>query len=440
VFRSYTSRLAALYTVLFAVAVVALGALTLFSTRAALQKQFDDRIVTESQALAREYQIEGLNGVVQAVAERDRTPGALDYGLDGPDGEALAGRLAGAKRATGWGVMTMPNDGEDVDAVRILTTDLPGGYRLYVGDDIDRTEALDGAIIRGFASAFLGVLILGAVVGFGLSRGIRRRLEAITGTAEAIIDGDLSRRVAVRGDHDDLDRLSLTFNRMLDRIAALVENLRQVSDDVAHDLRTPLTRLRQKLEASLSPGAAGREAVLESAMADLDAILATFAALLRIAQIEGGARRSAFLPVDLTSIARTVVEAYAPSAEEGGRTLELSAPAAVSVDGDAELLTQMLANLIENGLRHTPPGSTTTVAVAREGAPILRVTDNGPGVPPEEFDKVLDRFYRLERSRSTPGAGLGLALCAAVVRLHQATLTLADAKPGLTVSIVFPEA
>jgi signal transduction histidine kinase len=433
--RGYTARLAALYTGLFAVSVVVLGVVTLFATRAALEQQFDDRIRAESQALIREYETEGLTGIVEAVHERDLMPGALDYGLDGPDG-VLTGKLSGTNAGPGWSVLRMKAHKDGVEAVRVFTADLPDGYRLRVGDDLERTESLDWVIIQGFAWAFVGILVLGAAGGYGLSRGIHRRLAAITGTAEAIIDGDLTRRVAVRGAHDDLDSLALTFNRMLDRIAVLMESVRQVSSDVAHDLRTPLTRLRNRLEAGLASPTAARTELLEGALSDLDAILMTFAALLRIAQIEAGARRAGFCEVDLSVIAANVVEAFAPSAEEGGRRLILEA-SPVMVDGDAELLTQMLVNLIENGLHHTPPGATVRVTAAGGAEPRLSVYDDGPGVPEAERERVLERFYRLEESRSTPGAGLGLALAAAVARLHQASLKLTDAEPGLRVSVVF---
>jgi signal transduction histidine kinase len=437
-FRSTSLRLAALYTTVFAISVLVLGAITLFTTRTALSEQFDARIRSESAALVQEFQVEGLTGVVEAVHERDRTPGSLDYGVQGPGGQPLAGRLANIKTALGWSVMS-ENGAKTGEPIRMLAVALPNGYRLVVGDDQERIEALDGAVLRGFGWAFAGVVILGVAGGYALSGDVHRRLAAISGTAEAIIDGDLTRRVPVRGSDDDLDRLALTFNRMLDRIAALMESLKQVSSDIAHDMRTPLTRLRQRLEAGLA-APAERGQAMEGALADLDAILDTFAALLRIAQIESGARRAAFQPVDISAIARTVVDAFAPSAEDARQSLTLNAASPLALDGDPELLTQMLVNLVENALRHTGQGARIEVAVIRRGSgALLSVTDNGPGVPEAERERLFDRFYRLERSRSTPGSGLGLALVAAVARLHGAEVMLADAGPGLAAQVLFPQ-
>ncbi len=435
-FRSTTLRLAALYTAAFALSVVVLGVITVLTTRGALSAQFDARIAAESAALVQEYRSEGLNGVVEAVRERDQTPGAIDYGLQGPAGQPLAGRLAPSRAKTGWSVA---RQGREADAVRVLAVDLPDGYRLLVGDEEERIEALDGALLRGFAGAFVGVVVLGAAAGYALNRDVHRRLAAISGTAEAIIDGDLGRRVPVRGD-DDLDRLALTFNRMLDRIAGLMESLKQVSSDIAHDMRTPLTRLRQKLEAGLAaPQERGQ--AMEGALADLDSILDTFAGLLRIAQIESGARRAAFRPCDLTEISRTVVEAFAPSAEDARQTLRLEGDARAPVVGDPELLTQMLVNLVENALRHAGPGADIRVVASRgEATTTLAVIDNGPGVPSQERERLFDRFYRLEASRSTPGSGLGLALVAAVAKLHGAEVRLLAAEPGLEARVTFPAA
>ncbi len=436
-FRSTSLRLAALYTTVFAFSVVALGAVTLFATRAALLDQFEARIESEAAALTQEYQTEGLDGVVQAVQERNRTPGALDYGLSGPRGEALAGSLATAAAKVGWSTLLIRSRSGEPEPVRVLTTRLPDGHWLMVGDDEERIEAVDGAVLRGFGVAFVGVVVLGVVGGFALSRDVHRRLAAISGTAEAIIDGDLARRVPVRGSDDDLDRLANTINRMLDRIGQLMESLRQVSNDVAHDLRTPLTRLRQRLEIGLG-AEAERGVAIEGALEDLDAILDTFAALLRIAQIEGGARRAGFRPTDLSAIARNVVEAFAPSAEDAGRALMLETFTPLTVEGDPELLTQMLANLVENALRHTPPGARILVRAARlADGPALQVIDDGPGVPEADRERVFDRFHRLEASRSTPGSGLGLALVAAVARLHGAQASLRDAAPGLDVRVTF---
>lgn len=441
-FRSTGGRLAAAYTAVFAlaVAVAALGVVLLLATRSALSEQFDSQVRAEAAALTQEYRTEGLEGVLQAVRERDLTPGALNYGLAGPGGRPLAGRLAGAKAPDGWSLFHIPRAEGRPETVRLLTVALPDGYRLMVGDDVDRIEALDSVMLRGFALALAGVVLIGGAGGYALSRDLRRRYAAISGTAEAIIDGDLARRVPVRGKEDDLDRLALTFNRMLDRLAELMESLRQVSSDIAHDLRTPLTRLRQRLEAAQrSADPAERAAAIDGGLADLDAMLETFAGILRIAEIERGARRAGFRPVDLSATARMVVETFAPSAEEGGRTLVHQPGGAALVEGDAELIAQMLVNLVENGLRHTPAGSTVRVAaMAGASGVVLRVSDDGPGVPESERERVFGRFYRLERSRSTPGSGLGLPLAAAVAKLHGAEIVLSDAGPGLAADVRFP--
>jgi signal transduction histidine kinase len=439
-FRTPLARLAAVYTVLFAVSVVVLAVITLFATRAALSKLFDQTIQAEARALALEYRSEGVNGVLMAVRDRDGMPGALNYGLEGPGEKPLAGRLAGVHAHAGWQVVAFKGvDGPD-QHLRVYALNLPDGNRLLVGEDVKREEALDGVVLGGFAWAFVGVVVIGIGLGYGLSRDVHRRLTAISATAEAIIDGDLSRRVPVAGAGDDLDRMASTFNRMLDRIGALMESLRQVSNDIAHDLRTPLNRMRRKLEAALASKdvEAGQEAVRE-ALAELDLILETFAALLRIAQIESGARRAGFKPTDLTAVAMNVVDAFAPAAEDSGHVLHVSARTPTPIEGDRELLTQMLANLVENALRHTPAGSRIEVGVtgAGDGA-VVRVVDNGPGAPAAERDRLFDRFYRLERSRSDIGYGLGLALVGAIAKLHEAEVELSDARPGLKVLIRFP--
>jgi signal transduction histidine kinase len=437
-FRSASLRLVALYTAGFTVAIVVLGAVTLLTTRAALAQQFDARIRAETLALTREFRTEGLTGVSQAVDERDRTPGALDYGLDAADGRPVAGRLAGATAPMGWSKLRIGGSEDKRETIRLYTTRLANGYRLKVGGDDDSIEAVDDLLVQRLSLAIGGMAILGLVGGYGLGRGMGRRIAAITGAAEAIIDGDLSRRVPARGSGDDLDQLVGAFNRMLDRVQALMDSLRQVSSDIAHDLRTPLTRLRTRLESRLAQDPGGSDGSIEAALEDLDAILATFAALLRIAQIESGGRRARFRPADLAGLARTVVEAFAPSAEDAGVGLRLETTGAVIADGDPELLTQMIVNLVENGLRHAGRGALVRVRVSEgRSGPLLSVIDDGPGVPDSERDRLFDRFYRLERSRSTPGHGLGLALVAAVAKLHNAEASLHDARPGLEARVQF---
>jgi signal transduction histidine kinase len=440
VWRSASLRLAALYTLAFTAAVVVLGLVTLVSTRATLSRQFDARILSESAALAQEYRVEGLNGVVDAVDERERTPGTLDYGLESPDGRPLAGRLAGRSAASGWSSLTLNGAEGERETIRVHALTLAHGYRILVGGDDAGIKAVDNLLVSRFALATAGVVLIGLLGGYGLARGMGHRIAQITDAAEAIIDGDLARRVPASPTDDDLARLAATFNRMLDRIDALMESLRQVSNDIAHDLRTPLTRLRNRLETILAGAPDAEEAAaISEALTELDAILATFAALLRIAQIESGRRRSAFQAVDLADVARTVTDAFAPSAEDAGRRLEFEGADNLVVEGDRELITQMLVNLVENGLRHAGPRAFVRVRCAAEGAlAVVSVIDDGPGVPESERERLFDRFHRLEASRSTPGSGLGLAMVAAVAKLHGAEVSLRNATPGLEARIAFP--
>jgi signal transduction histidine kinase len=236
-----------------------------------------------------------------------------------------------------------------------------------------------------------------------------------------------------------MDHLAINLNAMLDRIQGLMESLKQVSADIAHDLRTPLSRLRHRLEAAREKAGSDGNPVIEQSIADLDAILETFSALLRIAQIESGAQRAAFSDVSLGQIVSTVSEAYAPVAEDRSQRLEAIVEQTPSIHGDRDLLTQMVANLIENPIRHCPPGVGITVELRQEaGAPTLCVADRGPGIAAAEREKVFRRFYRLEASRTTPGSGLGLALVKAVADLHGATVELSDNQPGLRVIVRFP--
>jgi signal transduction histidine kinase len=435
---STSFRLAALYTAGFSLAVAVLGLITILSARAALTDQFDARLKADQASVVEGWRERGLYGLLREMGEASQGPGALMFGVQTEAGAPIQGPLASVRAPLGLSRVRLAIGGKP-ETLRVLTEDVGGRYRLIVGDKADRIDRLSGQVLWRFGLAFAALLAVGVAAGFALSRAVQRRMAAISGTAEAIIDGDLGRRIPVHGD-DDLSRLAITINRMLDRIGVLMDSLRQVTSDVAHDLRTPLNRLRQRLERSaLQAGDPAHRAEIEGSLRDVDAILVTFAALLRISEVEAGARRAAFRPVDLQALARAVAEDFAPAAEDAGHRLEFQAGPPAWIVGDAELLTQMTVNLVENALRHTPKGCTVRLSTAVEpGAAALVVLDDGPGVPESDRARLFDRFYRLERSRSTPGSGLGLAMVQAVAHLHRGEARLADGAPGLEAKVVFP--
>ena len=438
-------RLSALYAVLFGGCVLLLGAAAFWSTRSALETQLTRRIEAEMTLLEQEFRFNGIDRLIATVQQRTRIKGNLDYFVLDTAGKRLAGDLPTTDRL-GWVVFDGGQNagGEQSDeneAVRVLVKQLDGGFRLGVGEDLEQVGEMEETFLGILASALGIVLVLGIGGGLLLSAAFLRRVDMITRTADAIIDGDLSRRIERTGSGDDFDHLSATLNVMLDRIAGLMENLRQVSSDIAHDLRTPLSRLRQDLEEAQKRelSAADFKRVIEDAVAEADVLLETFSALLRIAQIEAGTRRSAFRPVDLSDVMRTVAEAYAPAVEESGRTLRTDIAEGVQVSGDRGLLSQLFVNLVENALHHTPPGTTIALRLSGQSAGVVaEVADTGPGIPADERVKVFRRFYRLERSRTAPGSGLGLSTVAAIVELHHAAIELLDNEPGLRVVIRFP--
>jgi signal transduction histidine kinase len=268
-----------------------------------------------------------------------------------------------------------------------------------------------------------------------------RRIDAINTASQAIVKGRLKERIPVTGKGDELDELSRNLNRMLDSNQSLMESLRQVSSSIAHDLRTPLSRLRQYLEdVRLSADVPGElQSAIDQAIAESDTLLSTFSALLRISQVESKSRRSGFKSVYLSGLFEKIAETYAPVIEETGKTLTWKIAAGASFTGDEELLTQMLANLIENAIKHTPKGAVISLTLEENSAVLFgTVADNGMGIPEGERKRVFERFYRLDRSRTTPGSGLGLSLVVAVADLHGIAVALEDNRPGLRVVLTFP--
>lgn len=454
ILRTTGFRLSALYAGLFGLSVLVLFGVIYWVTSGALRNQLADTVEGEVAALVEDHQAGGVARLTAVIDQRlaSNSDPAISYLLLDPEGRKLAGDMAVVTPVAGWQTLPAPpklenadaDDPEDIGSAEMLAlgTELSDRSFLLVGADTHRIVEVEEVIIRAFGWA-LGVTVLLAVVGgLGLSLGFLRRVDAINRTTRAIIQGKLADRVPTRGTGDELDRLALNLNEMLDRMQALMESLRQVSNDIAHDLRTPLTRLRQRLEAARlqADGVADYETAVDQAISDTDAILGTFSALLRIAQIEAGTRRAAFSPVDLSAVFRRIVDAYGAVAEDRGQTLSASIEPDVHVHGDRELLTQMLANLVENGIRHTPAGTRMTLSLERRpNGPVGIVADTGAGIPTDMRDKVFQRFFRLEPSRSTAGYGLGLSLVAAVADLHGISVSLADNAPGLRVILEFSE-
>jgi hypothetical protein len=311
---------------------------------------------------------------------------------------------------------------------------------LYVGRDNQVRLDMRKVVADSLAWSIAMTVALSILVGFLARHLLARRLARISGVADRVVLGDLSTRVKLTGAGDEFDRLSGDINLMLDRISELMDGVRQVSNAIAHDLRTPLARLRGRLEAALrdSDSPERFRATAEAALQELDQVVRIFEALLRIAEIEAGHRRAAFAPVDAAALAADVAELYQPLAEQRGLALEVDlAPATCT--GDRTLVAQALANLVDNAIKYARPGGHVRVRSAtREGSVELVVEDDGPGIPEGERDKVVRRFYRLEPSRGTPGSGLGLSLVVSVARLHGGRLDLEDAGPGLRARLVLP--
>jgi signal transduction histidine kinase len=323
--------------------------------------------------------------------------------------------------------------------VRGRSLALPAGERLFVGRNLaefDRLRSLFGGAI---AASLAATVLLGVAGGLFLSRSVSSRLNEINRMSEAILAGDLRRRVPVGTRGDEFDELAENLNRMLDRIEQLMAAMREVSDNVAHDLRSPISRLRSRIEVALMDRSADGDAyrrVLEQTVADTDAILAVFNALLTIAVVESGAPRERFVPVDLAEIAREGFESYEPVADEAGLRLILRAPEPVRIRGDPRLLAQATANLLDNAVKHVPRGGRVELAVDRDADRArLVVSDDGPGIDEGFRARAFDRFTRTEKSRTTPGSGLGLSLVRAVARLHGGDVRLEDARPGLRVVV-----
>ena len=440
VFRTTAFRLTALYVAGFAASVAALGIVIYLVTSATLSRQLDTRIGSEMQSLQTAYRSGGKAGLTNAVGvdEHAHANGALDFAVL-ENGKRIAGYLRRWPDPAGWSVLPYPEPDGDVGVRRFLRAELGNGLSVVVGADPEQVEEVKEAILDGFLSAFGAVVVLGIAGGIALSLVLLRRVEAIRRTAEAIIAGDLTRRIPLRGTGDDFDRLSETLNRMLDRIRELMDSLREVSANIAHDLKTPLARLRQRLEAAQSEAEPARAASLHAALGQVDDILGTFSALLRIAQIEAGTRRAGFADVDLSDMFATVTDAFAPAAEDAGKTLTAQIEPGIRIAGDRELLTQMLANLVENAIRHTGPGTAIRLGLCADKSGIAGfVADSGPGVPAAERERIFHRFHRLADSAAVPGSGLGLSLVKAVADLHGIAILVADAQPGLRIELQFP--
>lgn len=446
-FRTLAFRIVFVYVAIFALSAAALLAFTYWNTKRALDEETDQTIEAEIGGLSEQYQRLGLAGLVDVINGRSVHSGQSLYLLVGPHGRPLAGNL------DGWPPIRLSDSGfiefdyeRRVGATlerhraRGKTFRLMGGFQLLVARDVHERYETERLFTTTLPWSLVLMLTLGLVGGAALSRNLLKRLDSINTTSREIMAGDLSRRIPMTRAKDEFDTLAHNLNRMLDRIERLMRGMREVTDSVAHDLRSPLNRLRNRLEGILKHlEAAGPEAAeIDAAVAETDRLIATFDSLLLIAEAEAGVARSAMSRVDLSAIAQDIWELYAPAAEENGITLDLAPTEPVEINGNWNLLSQALANLVDNAIKYTPAGGRVTIAVSHTAdGPKLTVSDTGPGIPVEDRGRVVERFVRLEASRNSPGTGLGLSLVAAVARLHEARLELADNSPGLKAGICF---
>lgn len=425
--RTANFKLALSYALVFGISVLVLGAATYFDVRYSLDAQLRLHINAEVEQLMRDYEDDGIEELRHDVRERmDSAEGErLRYSLANAEGKVIFDKLPPAP-AEGWYETTLRNR-----PLLAYHQPLADGYHLTVAADKAQIAEVERALLHAMLVVVFGTLALGIGGGLLLSRRFLRRVDALGRTAESIGEGDLSQRIPLNGSGDDFDQLAATINQMLGRIELLVGEVRHTATSIAHDMRTPLAQLRYKLERMTE----SRE--VEEALILLDETLATFSALLQLAELESGARRQHVEPLSLSALLEQMAEAYAPSIEAEGNLTRAITPD-IRIAGDANLLRQLFANLIENALKYGGHPLALSLALTLEhGHAVATIADHGPGIPPERRTEVLRPFHRLDASRSTSGSGLGLSLVQAIARLHDASLSLADNQPGLTVRISF---
>lgn len=425
----------------FAVGLALLGFVVFGVMHASFARQLDAMIADEAQTLVNEYRSGGDGELGEAIALRERagSPARMLYAVFDRRGRRIYGSLDAKPPPIGFHDIAFIDPAEGPDTARGLAVQLSPSERLLVAADGDWIERIDRTVIAVFIAAFLAACALGLFGAALLGRYLRRRLQSISSAAEAIIGGQVGRRMPVSARGDEFDELAKTLNRMLDRIEGLLDNLRQVSSDVAHDLRTPLARLRTRLEHGLREAQNDGRGVIEDSIVRVDEVLSLFAAILRISEVEAGETRRRFEAVDLSALVCELAESYAPAIEDGGRELTWSVEPAVNISGDRELLAQALVNLLENAQQHTRRGTAIRLVLSVTPTIVeIRVSDNGGGVPDENIGGLSRRFARVESSRSTAGHGLGLNLVAAVAALHRGRLVLRNAGGGLLATIELP--
>ena len=464
-FRTTTFKLTLVYLTVFALFAAFLLGYFALNTRRLITEQITDTVNAEITGLSEQYRLGGIRRLVIVVDARARRPGSSLYLVTTFNGDALAGNVTalapGILENPGWTETVYrrldeaeaparpahPSHPEHEALVRVFQ--LPGGFRLLVGRDLEERERIYRIVLAAGRWSVAIVIVLGLAGGLFVSRRVLARVDAMTETTKTIMEGDLSGRLPVAGTGDELDRLAQNLNAMLERIEALMQGLKEVSDNIAHDLKTPLTRLRNRAEQALR--VAGNDAeyrtALEATIEESDGLIRTFNALLMIARAESGQARDDMNEFDAAEIAHDVGELYEPLAEEKGIALKVEADAPARLKGNRELISQALANLVDNAIKYVEPQADAANGAAPEivvqalnsgDRILLTVADTGPGIPLADRAHVVERFVRLEQSRSQPGSGLGLSLASAVARLHGGELTLEDNHPGLKSVIALP--
>lgn len=444
-FRSAGFRFGAIYALLLAISATALAVFLWWATAGLLDRQTEAAINADAQGLAERWADGGLRALIVTI--EDRLAQNIDddaiYLLVDSNMNRLAGNLAAwppsVTEAGPWYGLPVMRAGMK-SLANVQRFDLPGGFRLLIGRDVQVRAQLRALLTDALLWAVVVVLLMATIGALVVRNLFRRTLANVSATATAIAGGDFAQRVRLTGRGDEFDQVAEVINDMLDRIGRLMDGVRQVSNAIAHDLRTPITRARTRLEDAALHAATADDlrAAIERATQDLDGIVAVFQALLRIAEIEAGSRRSSFARLDLVPLLAEVADIYSAVAEDRGIVLKVETPAVVAAYGDKAMVQQAIANLVDNAVKFSPPGGAVRLSASVSSMVCLIVSDEGPGIAADERERATDRFYRGEQARSTPGSGLGLSLVLAVAHLHGGELSLEDNNPGLRAVLTLP--